>query len=1048
MKFYTVTLRLLGPLAGAAAVEWTNRPVPVDGDAGWQPCLRQEDGSWRLSSRDLTVADQPHRRGPGHFGDLAIRYRLTPAGSWSPISDARKEIVIVGGEEFDASALDTTRILLRPALVAAPTLLGAGEVGAQVSVDPGAWSGAPAPTFAFQWLRDSAPIPGAVARTYLPLPLDDRTALSARVTALNAAGPTTATTPAMAITYAAPRQVRALPEEVFDQDSGPQLVETAQAFEGRNLTFSATEARIDSRTGVLTISTDQPFTGRIVSISATNSGGSATADFRVTVEAVPAFALSAQDVQVLRSEPRPVGATSTWSPILTFPGLAGVGVDAIQFTRVASNPVDGDWHTVTPTATLGEHALFHRDHPVRAGVVDPAVFSASSGDSFRLRWRRSPAEEWSPSSVIFTAPPLRGSEGEDIPATPTFPMTRLDLGDGVAVTLSKSMPCGQYWNGDWFIVNGAGSGGFTITSITPNSAQRAGNGTWRHGLMRNPMGNTNGLDGWTERGSQPYRLAYTHSLNICPAIAGRGAVAFTAGQEGSLVKAVGRDALYPSDVAGSTPIDHVKILTVVNAVPATGGFRPSPNGAVTSKAAPARIDQLRLDLIPQAAVSELPTTGGYSMQGALDAFRGPWLTSWLGASHFVHQLWARTSHAQLAQPIYADVVGPYLNNAYARLVDTNTSTANRQLLARRLVQIGLDLAIPRAATIARNFWPMVVAQPLIVAAALLPGASVMGETLKSRLGGMVPGNDPWQINLGAQGRAIFRVVTAADDTTLSSKAADRLLYIPISGRKPEEMHADADNSWPRHWPTTQEHIGLVHRYVIGRSGIGCQHDNRYKPIQSDVDIALAVALLIGGGPGGQAVADVPAIYWYADKLVEWRTGHFAGTWSMTPRRSLGFAQDREFSNTNDTWPPQWTATFYNAMRAISIAPLISAQPEQPFPPTLAMPAAGQLTVRLGRFTPGNGRPITGRQYRLRRIASRSDADVYATWSDAGPTSTAADRWRDFPTGATTATVTGLTAGIYQVQVRVRNSVGWSPSSTHIPALGTDADTAYRGVLDV
>ena len=41
-----------------------------------------------------------------------------------------------------------------PALVRAPALTGSGLVGALVSLDPGAWSGDPAPALALQWLRD------------------------------------------------------------------------------------------------------------------------------------------------------------------------------------------------------------------------------------------------------------------------------------------------------------------------------------------------------------------------------------------------------------------------------------------------------------------------------------------------------------------------------------------------------------------------------------------------------------------------------------------------------------------------------------------------------------------------------------------------------------------------------------------------------------------------------------------------------------------------------------------------------------------------------
>ena len=46
---YTVVFELAGPLAGAAAVEWTDAAAPQGSGSGWEPCLRLADGRWRLS---------------------------------------------------------------------------------------------------------------------------------------------------------------------------------------------------------------------------------------------------------------------------------------------------------------------------------------------------------------------------------------------------------------------------------------------------------------------------------------------------------------------------------------------------------------------------------------------------------------------------------------------------------------------------------------------------------------------------------------------------------------------------------------------------------------------------------------------------------------------------------------------------------------------------------------------------------------------------------------------------------------------------------------
>lgn len=89
----TVTVRLSGALAAAVAVEWTDRAAPVDSADGWQACQRLANGDWRFASH--TAGAGAEWRAPGLFANVALRYRLTPAGPWSPISAGRKEITLV-----------------------------------------------------------------------------------------------------------------------------------------------------------------------------------------------------------------------------------------------------------------------------------------------------------------------------------------------------------------------------------------------------------------------------------------------------------------------------------------------------------------------------------------------------------------------------------------------------------------------------------------------------------------------------------------------------------------------------------------------------------------------------------------------------------------------------------------------------------------------------------------------------------------------------------------------------------------------------------------
>jgi uncharacterized delta-60 repeat protein len=72
-----------------------------------------------------------------------------------------------------------------------PTVSGSGAAGQPLTRAPGTWSGADA--FDFLWLRNGAPIVGAITSTYVPLTSDAGTALSCSVTARNGGGSRTAT---------------------------------------------------------------------------------------------------------------------------------------------------------------------------------------------------------------------------------------------------------------------------------------------------------------------------------------------------------------------------------------------------------------------------------------------------------------------------------------------------------------------------------------------------------------------------------------------------------------------------------------------------------------------------------------------------------------------------------------------------------------------------------------------------------------------------------------------------------------------------------------
>ena len=143
---YTVAFRLRGALADAVAVEWTDAAAPQASARGWEACVRLDDGAWRFASHDIGPAAQGHWREPGLFANIGLRYRLSPAGPWSPVSESRKEIVLVAVTE-DAAPLPLAAAdwsALEPFDLGARSFTGAfelyGAAAAAVEVD---WSAAP-----------------------------------------------------------------------------------------------------------------------------------------------------------------------------------------------------------------------------------------------------------------------------------------------------------------------------------------------------------------------------------------------------------------------------------------------------------------------------------------------------------------------------------------------------------------------------------------------------------------------------------------------------------------------------------------------------------------------------------------------------------------------------------------------------------------------------------------------------------------------------------------------------------------------------------------
>lgn len=110
-----------------------------------------------------------------------------------------------------------------PTNTARPAIAGTASVASVLSCSPGTWTGSP--SLSYQWLRSGELIPGATNSTYAVTTDDANQAVSCRVTATNAGGSASATSPAVSIPVAAPPPSGDTPTQA---DPNPAASNTSQ----------------------------------------------------------------------------------------------------------------------------------------------------------------------------------------------------------------------------------------------------------------------------------------------------------------------------------------------------------------------------------------------------------------------------------------------------------------------------------------------------------------------------------------------------------------------------------------------------------------------------------------------------------------------------------------------------------------------------------------------------------------------------------------------------------------------------------------------------
>ena len=105
-------------------------------------------------------------------------------GGFPAFAEATRVVVSAGGTHTGVNAALGTK----PENSAPPLISGEAALGKTLSCSTGEWSGTPAPTLSFQWLREGTAISGATASTYVVGEADQGKSLVCEVLARNASG--------------------------------------------------------------------------------------------------------------------------------------------------------------------------------------------------------------------------------------------------------------------------------------------------------------------------------------------------------------------------------------------------------------------------------------------------------------------------------------------------------------------------------------------------------------------------------------------------------------------------------------------------------------------------------------------------------------------------------------------------------------------------------------------------------------------------------------------------------------------------------------------
>ena len=182
---------------GGGGIPPSNTVAPViSGSSVIGSVLTTTDGTW-AGTLPITYTYQWKRNGSDIVGETNATYTLVAADYNQAITCEVTATNAFGTASATSNSITGTATA--PVNTVAPVISGTAVVGQTLSSTTGTWTGAPTPTYTYQWKRNGSNIASATSSTYTLVQADATFAITCAVKATNAAGSAEATSNSLTI---------------------------------------------------------------------------------------------------------------------------------------------------------------------------------------------------------------------------------------------------------------------------------------------------------------------------------------------------------------------------------------------------------------------------------------------------------------------------------------------------------------------------------------------------------------------------------------------------------------------------------------------------------------------------------------------------------------------------------------------------------------------------------------------------------------------------------------------------------------------------------